>query len=59
MMNARRQETDLPDEYDPQAVMNLANKRLAKIDQITSPMKIKILNAAQNMITSVRDIQLW
>jgi hypothetical protein len=46
-------------EYDISSVVNLANKRLSRIEHIHNPLKIKVLNVASNNLASVNDIQLW
>lgn len=46
-------------EYDISSVVNLANKRLSRIEHIQNPLKIKVLNVASNNLASVNDIQLW
>ena len=47
------------DEYDPESVIDRAEKKLQVIDNIQGPLKVKVLNAANNLLVSFTDIQLW
>jgi hypothetical protein len=44
---------------DSSAVLNLANRRLKKIEQLQSPLVLRVLNLAANNLASLDDIQLW
>lgn len=46
-------------EYDAGSVVNLASKRLVRVEHIHNPLKVKVLNVASNNLASVNDIQLW
>ena len=47
------------DEYDPDSVVDRAEKKLQTISNIQVPLKVKVLNAANNLLVCFTDIQLW
>jgi hypothetical protein len=47
------------DDYDPTTVYSLVNKKQSKIDNIPSPLQVKVLNLSGNALVSFSDIQLW
>jgi hypothetical protein len=51
--------TDFEGEVDHSTVLNLANRRLKKVENVTAPLTLKVLNLAGNNLVSLDDIQLW
>jgi hypothetical protein len=46
-------------EIDQSTVLNMANRKMKRVESIHNPLKIKVLNLAANNLTSINDIQLW
>lgn len=46
-------------EVDETTVLNLANRRLKKVENLVNSLNLKVLNLAGNNIASLDDIQLW
>ena len=47
------------EDYSEESILNKSDKKLAAIEGILAPLKVKVLNAANNSLGSLSDIQLW
>lgn len=52
-------ESDFTSEYELDNVANCDHRKATKIKDISNPLKIKVLNASCNLLSSFGDIQLW
>jgi hypothetical protein len=55
-MKSRKQEDD---EYSEESVAVHSNRKLYKMEGMSNPLQIRVLNLSNNHISLLKDIQLW